>query len=121
MCPAMRNFAFLQSEWPQLHEAASKAEELVYTDPRAACFYARRALEMAMAWLYKYDAKLKLPYQDNLSALIHESTFKTVAGDAIFTKARVIQRQGNNAVHSTRRVTQYDRSEEHTSELQSRG
>src|SRR5690625_4551248 len=108
MCPAMRNFAFLQSEWPQLHEAASKAEELVYTDPRAACFYARRALEMAMAWLYKYDAKLKLPYQDNLSALLHESTFKTVAGDAIFTKARVIQRQGNNAVHSTRRVTQYD-------------
>ncbi len=27
-------------------------------------------------WLYKHDATLKLPYQDNLSALIHEPTFK---------------------------------------------
>ena len=33
---------------------------------------------------------LQLPYQDNLSALIHEPTFKTAAGEAVFTKARVI-------------------------------
>jgi len=102
------NFAFLQPEWPALHEAASQAEALAYSDPRAACFYARRALEAGLAWLYKYDAKLKLPYQDNLSALIHEPSFKAVAGDAVFTKARVIQRQGNDAVHSTRPVRQYD-------------
>jgi type I restriction enzyme R subunit len=104
----MSHFAFLLSEWPDVHEAASKAEALAHSDPRAACFYARRALEAAMAWLYKYDAKLKLPYQDNLSALIHEPTFKAVAGEAVFTKARVIQRQGNDAVHSTRPVRQYD-------------
>lgn len=55
------HFAFLKSERPGLHEAACKAEALVHTDPRAACFYARRALEAALAWLYKYDAKLKLP------------------------------------------------------------
>jgi type I restriction enzyme R subunit len=91
-----------------LHDAASKAEALVQTDPRAACFYGRRALEAAMTWLYTYDAKLKLPYQDNLSALIHEPTFKAVAGEAIFTKVRVIQRQGNDAVHSARPVRQHD-------------
>lgn len=100
----MSNFTFLQSEWPGLHEAVSKAESLVRPDPRTACFYARRALEAAMAWLYKYDAKLKLPYQDNLSALIHEPTFKAVAGEAVLTKARVIQRKGHDAVHSTRMV-----------------
>lgn len=56
----MSNFAFLQSEWPDLHEAASKAESLVHTNRGTACLYARRALEAAMVWLYKYDAKLKL-------------------------------------------------------------
>lgn len=102
------NFEFLAAEWPSLHEAAQKAEALVHSDARASCFYARRALEVVVGWLYKYDAKLRLPYQDNLSALIHEPSFKAVVGDAIFTKARVIQRQGNDAVHSTRPVRQYD-------------
>ncbi|MDX2080627.1 MAG: hypothetical protein SFU53_07570 [Terrimicrobiaceae bacterium] len=40
--------------------------------------------------------------------MIHEPTLKAAAGDAIFTKARVIQRQGNDAVHSNRPVCQYD-------------
>lgn len=61
-----------------------------------------------MAWLYKYDEKLKLPYQDNLSALIHEPSFKAIAGEAVFAKVRVIQRQGNDAVHSSRPVRPYD-------------
>jgi type I restriction enzyme R subunit len=71
----MSNFSFLQTEWPQLFTEGQKAEALVDPDPRTACFYARRALEIAVAWLYKSDAALKLPYQDNLSALIHEPTF----------------------------------------------
>ena len=77
-------------------------------DARAACFYARRTLELAVAWLFKNDSALKLPYQDNLSALIHEPTFKAAVGEAIFSKARVIQRLGNDAVHSSRPVRQFD-------------
>ena len=104
----MSNFAFLAAEWPELQEPASKAEGLAYSDPRAACFYARRTLELAVAWLYKHDATLKLPYQDNLSALIHEPTFKAAVGEAVFSKARVIQRLGNEAVHSQRPIRQFD-------------
>ena len=44
-------FEFLRDEWPMLFEPATKA--LVYPDSRAACFYARRVLELAVAWLYK--------------------------------------------------------------------
>jgi type I restriction enzyme R subunit len=51
----------------------------VHSDPRTACFYARRALELAVAWIYRHDSSLRLPYQDNLSALIHEPTFKAAA------------------------------------------
>ncbi len=102
------NFDCLRMEWQEVFEAAARAEALVHPDSRSACFYARRALELAVHWLYRNDATLQLPYQDNLSALIHEPTFKAVAGEAIFAKARLIQRQGNDAVHSTRPVRQYD-------------
>ncbi|MFY9409691.1 MAG: DEAD/DEAH box helicase family protein [Methanosarcina flavescens] len=104
----MTNFAFLEAEWPFLYEAAEKAENAVYPDPRAACFYARRALELAVQWVYKYDYTLLLPYQENLSALIHEPTFKKAAGEAVFNKARVIIQLGNQAVHSNSPIKEYD-------------
>jgi type I restriction enzyme R subunit len=104
----MSQFTFLQSEWGAVFEAAAKAESAVHADPRTACFYARRALELAVAWVYKHDPALRLPYQDNLSALIHEPTFKAVAGEAVFSKARVIVTLGNRAVHSHRPIPAAD-------------
>ena len=104
----MAQFGFLRPEWPDLHEAAAKAEALVHGDPRAACFYARRALELAVAWLYKHDAALRLPYQDHLSALIHEPTFRAAVGPALFAKAKVLKDLGNLAVHSHKPVRQFD-------------
>jgi type I restriction enzyme R subunit len=102
------NFAYLQPEWPAVFEAATKAADAVYPDPRTACFYARRALELAVAWAYKHDGSLRLPYQDSLSALIHEPTFKTAVGEAVFSKARVITQLGNQAVHSHRPIQSSD-------------
>jgi type I restriction enzyme R subunit len=99
------HFSFLQTEWPDVFEAGCKAEAAVFPDPRTACFYSRRALELAVFWIYKHDSGLRLPYQDNLSALIHEPTFKTLAGEAVFNKARLIIRLGNEAVHSHRAMT----------------
>ncbi|KAF0178575.1 MAG: type I restriction enzyme R subunit [Limisphaerales bacterium] len=87
----MSNFAFLKAEWPDLHEAAGQAEALAFQDARAACCYARHTLELAVHWLYKHDSALKLPYQEHLSALIHEPTFKKTVGDAMFAKARVLK------------------------------
>src|SRR6266568_5689562 len=86
---SMSQFAFLQREWAAIFDAASKAETGVRADPRTTCFYARRALELAVDWAYKYDPGLRLPYQDNLSALIHDPSFKQTAGEAVFSKARV--------------------------------
>ncbi len=100
----MTQFAFLQGEWAAVFESAARAEAVVHADPRTACFYARRALELAVSWAYKHDAALKLPYQDNLSALIHEPSFKQAAGEAVFSKARVINTLGNRAVHGHRAI-----------------
>jgi hypothetical protein len=106
--PASSNFVALVAEWPDAHEAATRAEALAHADARTACFHARRALELIVRWLYRCEAKLRLPYQDNLSALIHEPTFKEVAGEAVFNKARVIVTLGNRAVHSHRLIPTSD-------------
>src|SRR5688500_20187148 len=100
----MRRCTFLEREWAAVFEAASKAEVAVYADPRTACSCSRRALELAVSWAFKHDPGLRLPYQDNLSALIHEPSFKRTAGEAVFSKARVINTLGNRAVHSDRPV-----------------
>lgn len=102
------NFHFLQDEWTLLFEAAIKAEGMANTDARTSCFYARRTLELAVAWLYKHDSSLRLPYQDHLSALIHEPSFRKLVGEALFTKARLIKDLGNLAVHSTRKIAPAD-------------
>lgn len=104
----MSNFAFLAAEWRDLHEAALKAEQAAIPDPRTACFYARRALELAVNWAYKFDRALKLPYQDNISALVHEPTFKKTAGEAVYAKAKVLITLGNLAVHSQRTIADRD-------------
>ncbi|HSY43295.1 MAG TPA: DUF4145 domain-containing protein, partial [Candidatus Acidoferrum sp.] len=104
----MSNFVFLKTEWPDLHESAVKAESLAYADARSACFYARRGLEVLVHWLYKHDASLRLPYQDNLSALIHEPTFKTTLGPVVFAKAKLIKDLGNLAVHSHKIIREPD-------------
>jgi len=101
-------FSFLQREWTAVFDAAAKAEAAVHADPRAACFYARRALELAVGWAYKHDAALQLPYQDKLSALIHEPSFKLAAGEAVFSKAQVINTLGNRAVHGQRAIPTAD-------------
>jgi type I restriction enzyme, R subunit len=104
----MSNFAFLQSEWTTLYGAAIKAEGMANTDARTSCFYARRTLELAVDWLYKHDKSFRLPYQDHLSALIHEPSFRATVGDAVFTKAKLIKDLGNLAVHSTRAILPTD-------------
>lgn len=104
----MSNFAFLAAEWGLIHESARQAEATAHSDARTSCFYARRTLELAVAWLYKHDAGFKLPYQDNLSALLHEPSFQRGVGEALFAKARLIKDLGNLAVHSSKKVAASD-------------
>ena len=104
----MSHFAYLQSEFKNVHEAAAKAERTATSDPRVAAFYARRAVELAVNWAFKHDENLRLPYQDNISALIHEPSFITLAGQSILTKCKLIIKLGNQAVHSERQIQEYD-------------
>ena len=104
----MSNFAFLPSEFRAISESASKAESHILGDPRAACFHARFTLEAVVHWLYRHDASLRMPYDQSLGALLHEPGFQNLLPQAVFQKARVIQKVGNQAVHSARPVRQLD-------------
>lgn len=104
----MSNFAFLKPEWPELNESAAKVESLALTDPRSCCFYARRTLELAVHWLYEHDPELKRPYDDNLSALIYEPSFKENLTGDLFLKVKTIKEIGNLAVHSRKPITERD-------------
>jgi len=100
----MSQFAFLEAEFPAVFDYARKTERAALSDPRAACFYARLALETAVKWMYDHDRALRLPYDDTLAALLYEPSFRGVVGDALLTKARIIKDLGNRAVHDTRAV-----------------
>ena len=100
----MSQFAFLEKEFQFVFEHARMAEKAALNDPRGACFYARLALESAVTWMYANDRALRSPYDTNLSALIHEGTFRTLVGNALLTKARLIKDNGNTAAHDTRTV-----------------
>ncbi len=104
----MSQFGFLLPEWPDLHAAAARAEALARGDPRAAAFYARRTLELAMTWLYRADARLGRPWKDNLATLIDEPAFRLHAGEAIYRKAVWIKDTGNRAVHSVKAFAETD-------------
>ena len=104
----MSNFAFLPSQFSAISEAATRAESYVMSDPRAACFHSRFALEALLHWLYRYDDSLSLPYDRNLGALLHEPSMQNLLPPAVFQKARIIQKVGNQAVHHPRPVMQYD-------------
>ncbi|MGH8502571.1 MAG: DEAD/DEAH box helicase family protein [Gammaproteobacteria bacterium] len=104
----MSNFRFLRSEFASLYEPAVSAEKLVHSDPRSSCFRTRHALELAVHWLYDYDRGLRRPYDRSLNALLTQSDFEQLLPPPVYQKARLIQKLGNQAVHSSRPVQAFD-------------
>ena len=101
-------FDFLVSEFGLVHVDASKAAAMAMPDARTSCFYARRALEVAVNFAFDNDRALPRPYDGNLSALVNSPAFKAVAGEDVYNLAREIIRLGNQAVHSNRPIRQID-------------
>ncbi|HUR18700.1 MAG TPA: DEAD/DEAH box helicase family protein [Acidimicrobiales bacterium] len=101
-------FDFLKAEFPDLHEGAVKAGAAALSDPRTACFHARWTIEQAIQWAYKHDRTLAAPYDDGVSALLHDPAFKEVAGDKVFRLAKEAIRLGNQAAHKPQPMTHHE-------------
>ena len=72
------NFAFLEQEFLHVAESASYAERHVYSDPRAACFRARHALEQLVKRVYKVDKTLSPPKVQNLDSYLTGADFRAL-------------------------------------------
>ena len=101
-------FNFLRSEFPELHQESLNAGRNALPDPRASCFYSRRVVELAVTWAFEHDRALSWPYERNLSALLHEPSFKQAMPDRIFKVAKEVVRLGNRAVHDKAAPSQHD-------------
>jgi type I restriction enzyme, R subunit len=85
----MTHFGFLQREWPDVHEAASKAAAGAYPDPRTACFYARRARSRSRSRGPTSTTPRSSSRTRTTSPRSSTSrVFKQTAGEAVFSKAR---------------------------------
>lgn len=96
------NFNFLKgkSKFESFTSACLEAEKSLQISPATTAILSRRALELAVKWIYSFDDGLKLPYDDRLSALIHEQTFKDIIDSNLFPLIRYIVKLGNVAVHT---------------------
>ena len=99
----MGNFDFAYETIPTVYPDCARAESYLVSDPRSACFYARRAAEVLVGHLYDVLA-LPTPYKDDLSARINEPAFKTASGAGIGQKLNLIRKLGNTAVHDTQPI-----------------
>ena len=99
------NFEFLLKNWCFLYEDAQLVEEYALKDPRAAAIYARRALELALKWLFANDTAIKSPYEMNLASMIHEPSFSNMLQRGLFFDIKFIHRLGNIAVHGDENIS----------------
>ena len=104
------NFGFLQgqAEYKLFASAAIEAEQVLVTSPAMAAVGARKALELAVKWVYSADNTIVMPYKDNLQSLIHESSFRYAVDNKTWGKLRYIIKLGNLAVHTEKAVSKND-------------
>lgn len=106
----MSNFSFLHEnkQYALFAPAAIEAEK-VYTSAPAMCAVGcRKALELAVKWVYSADNTMQMPYKDNLQSLIHEPTFRFAVDYNTWGKLPFIIKLGNLAVHTERSVQASD-------------
>lgn len=86
---------------------AAEAERSIAISPSTAAILSRRALELAVRWIYVHDDALTMPYRDNISSLIHEYSFRKLIQPKLFDMLKYTIKLGNVAVHTNTNV-KYD-------------
>ena len=103
----MSNFDFiLKNEiFKTFAEASVEAEKSIAVANVSCTILCRRALELAVKWIYANDRELVLPYQNNLSSLVYDINFKSMINEKVFNGMTYIIKLGNFSVHSNKKIT----------------
>ncbi len=101
------NFDFLKSKdtFSSFAGSAVEAEKSLLVSPATCAILSRRAVELAVKWVYSFDNDLTVPYQDNISSLIHEPTFRQIIDPSLFPLIKYIIKLGNTTVHTNANIS----------------
>lgn len=105
------NFDFLKRAdgyYSLFADACIEAEKVYATSPAMCAVGCRKALELAVKWVYAIDNSIHMPYRDNLSSLLHERSFMDAVDERVWRKLIGINKLGNISVHTERVVTPSD-------------
>ena len=105
------NFEFLKREdgyYDLFADAAIEAEKVFNSSGAMCAIGCRKALELAVRWVYGIDNTLQQPYKDNLQALLHDSSFKWAVDSRIWPQLQFVVKLGNQAVHTEQRISPQD-------------
>ncbi|MDQ2084943.1 DEAD/DEAH box helicase family protein [Herbivorax sp. ANBcel31] len=100
------NFDFLETkeQYSDFAESAIEAEKSLLVSPATCAILSRRALELSVKWVYANDDDLTVPYRNNISSLIHQSSFKDIIDMGLFPLLKYIIKLGNTAVHTNKEI-----------------
>ena len=106
----MSNFGFLKikKEYELFFPACVEAEKIYASAPAMCAVGCRKALELAVKWVYAADKTMRMPYKDNLQSLIHEPSFRFAVDSNTWGKLPFIIKLGNLAVHTERSMQSSD-------------
>lgn len=103
----MKNFDFIaqKKRYKEFAPKCIEAEQSLIISPSSCAVLTRRALELAVKWVYRFDDDVKIPYRDNLSSLIHNRSFIDIIDDDLLPMIKFIIKLGNSAAHSSVQIT----------------
>lgn len=106
----MPNFSFLENkkEFALFAPACMEAEKICAAAPAMCAAACRKAMELAIKWVYSADTSVHVPYKDNLASLIHEPSFRNLMNQGTWQKLLYILKAGNLAVHTERQIKHSD-------------
>lgn len=104
------NFAYLSSkpEYALFADACIEAERTFTTSPAMCAVGCRKALELAVKWVYAADGTMKEPYRDNLQSLLHEPSFRFAVNRTVWSRLPLLVKMGNASVHTNKKLLPQD-------------
>ncbi|MBD5155671.1 MAG: DEAD/DEAH box helicase family protein [Oscillibacter sp.] len=103
----MPNFTPYQTEqFTPFAPAALTAERLYAIDPASCVFGCRKAMELAVKWMYACDKQLVMPYKKDLAVLLGTVEFVDLVDDQnLLRRLDFLRRLGNTAAHSAKKIS----------------
>jgi len=104
------NFEFLRQypAYAMFANACIEAERVLATSPAMCAVGCRKALELAVKWVFAADGTMRQPYKDNLQSYLHEPSFRYAVDEKTWGKLPYIVKLGNLAVHTDKSISRGD-------------